>query len=287
MKITLLLLMLLFAVLRAFSQVTQVGLSATNSGEDIVISWTPSQGTLQSSPVVGPGASWSTVGTQNPTNILITGGARFFRVGGDSSSSNMVGFATVTVPPGYSLLANPLDAGVTNGANEIMPILDGELILTWNGVQFIEVMYDSTAGGWVLGDDVTKTVPPSLRPGVGFFFFNPNPIATNFTFIGQVVPRPSGTNVVILESGYNLYGSALPATVAQITNPPVSLPVLDGMQILLWSGTNYNEVMFDSGAGGWVLADDVTKTTAPPYSIGEGFFLFNGSDGRVWVQSLP
>ena len=203
-------------------------------------------------------------------------------------SLNIVGYATVSVAPGFSLMANPLSAGVTNGANEIMPILDGEQILTWTGTSFSEAMYDSGAGGWVMADDVTKTVPPSLPPGVGFFFFNPNPAATNFTFVGQVVPGPSSTNTLTLPSGFSLIGSPLPATVAQITNPPVSLPVLDGMQILQWSGTKFNEVMFDSGAGGWVLADDVTKTTAPPYSIGSGFFFFNPNPtSNPWPQSLP
>ena len=203
-------------------------------------------------------------------------------------SLNIVGYATVSVPAGYSLLANPLSAGVTNGANEIMPILDGEQILTWNGASFTEVMYDSGAGGWVKADDVTPTGPPSLPPGKGFFFFNPNATATNITFVGQVVPGPSSTNTLSLAPGYSLIGSPLPATVAQITNPPVSLPVLDGMQILQWGSGKYSEVMFDSGAGGWVKADDVTPTTAPPYAIGSGFFFFNpNATASAWNQSLP
>src|SRR5689334_10593256 len=95
-------------------------------------------------------------------------------------SLNIVGYATVTIPPGYSLLANPLSVG-TNGANEIMPILDGETILTWNGTSFVQVGYDSGAPvpGWVGADGTTPAVPPSLPPGKGFFFFNPNSAATN------------------------------------------------------------------------------------------------------------
>ncbi len=83
---------------------------------------------------------------------------------GNVCSSNIVGYAKVTIEPGYNLLSNPLSAGVTNGANEIMPILDGEQILTWNGVTFLEVMYDSGAPvpGWVQADDKTPAAPPSL-----------------------------------------------------------------------------------------------------------------------------
>jgi hypothetical protein len=237
----------------AFAQ-GAVSLSAAISGDHIVVSWTPSGGTLQSSPVVGPAAVWSTVGTQNPTNIIIAGGAGFFRVGDGPYSLNIVGFATVTVPPGYSLLGNPLDAGATNGANEIMPILDGELIATWSGASFTQVGYDSGFGGWVGADGRTAARPPSLPPGEGFFFFNPNATPTNMTFVGEVVPGPGRTNQLYLPPGYSLLGSPLPATVSQITNSPVSLPILDGMQILQWDGRKYQLTGFDSGFGGWVVA---------------------------------
>jgi hypothetical protein len=276
-----------FNLARAGQQL--VVLSATAMGNNIVIAWTPSGGTLQSSPTVGPGTTWSAVGTQNPTNLPITGGATFFRVGGGPYSSNMVGFATVTVPPGFSLLANPLDAGATNGANEIMPILNGESILMWNNRgSFDGVMYDSTAAGWVSADGATPAQPPSLPPGKGFFFFNPNPTPTNFTFVGQVVPGPSSTSCMNLDPGYSLIGSPLPARVDTITNAPVQLPVIDGMNIVEWNAGKYVLTIYDSVAGGWVQMDDMTPSVAPPYSIGQGFFFFNsGATAVPWCQSLP
>ena len=60
--------------------VAPITLLASTSGANMEIWWTPSGGTLQSSPVMGPGATWSAVGTQNPTNIPVATGARFFRV---------------------------------------------------------------------------------------------------------------------------------------------------------------------------------------------------------------
>jgi len=62
------------------SVVPPVTLSATTAGANLKISWTPSGGTLQSSPVIGPGATWSMVGKQNPTNVPVVIGAKFFRV---------------------------------------------------------------------------------------------------------------------------------------------------------------------------------------------------------------
>jgi len=201
-------------------------------------------------------------------------------------SLNIVGYATVNVPSGYSLLANPLSGGATNGANEVMPIIDGELILTWNGSKFNQTGYDSGFGGWVGADGTTASQPPTLPPGQGFFFFNPG-AATNVTFVGQVVPGPSSTNTLTLPSGYSLVGSPLPATVTTITNTPVSLPVIDGMLILTWDGAKYTQTGYDSGFGGWVQADGTTAGVAPPYAIGQGFFLFNPGAPAAWKQSLP
>ena len=110
-------------------------------------------------------------------------------------SLNIVGYATVTIPAGYSILANPLSTGATNGANEIMTPIDGEQILTWNQATagYNSVSYLSAFGGWV-DDQLAAANPPSLPPGVGFYFKNPN-AATNITFAGQVVPNPGSTNV--------------------------------------------------------------------------------------------
>jgi hypothetical protein len=201
-------------------------------------------------------------------------------------SLNIVGYATLNLPAGYSMLANPLSAGVTNGANEIMPIIDGEIILTWGGTKFVQTGYDSGFGGWVGADGTTASVPPSLPPGKGFFFFTPS--ATNITFVGQVVPNPGSTNTATLAAGYNLVGSTIPATVGAITNAPVNLPVIDGMIILQWDASKqkYVQTGFDSGFGGWVGADGTTASVAPPYNIGTGFFLFS-PQASTWNQSLP
>jgi len=58
-------------------------LTATLSGGNVVISWSPAGGTLQSSLKVGAGAAWTAVGTANPSAPIPIAGAadKFFRVG--------------------------------------------------------------------------------------------------------------------------------------------------------------------------------------------------------------
>ena len=61
---------------------TQAKLAASVSGGNISISWSPAGGTLQSSPTLGAGATWTPVGTANPATVPLSGGsAKFFRVG--------------------------------------------------------------------------------------------------------------------------------------------------------------------------------------------------------------
>jgi hypothetical protein len=50
------------------------------SGANVTISWSPAGGTLESSPTLGAGATWSTVGTSNPATIAIGAGDLYYRV---------------------------------------------------------------------------------------------------------------------------------------------------------------------------------------------------------------
>jgi hypothetical protein len=54
-------------------------LTATRSGNSLIVSWTPAGGTLVSSPVL-PATSWTTLSTTNPATIPITGSKLFMRV---------------------------------------------------------------------------------------------------------------------------------------------------------------------------------------------------------------
>ena len=194
-----------------------------------------------------------------------------------------MGYAAVAIPGGISLMANPLNAGLTNGANEIGLLVDGETIVTWNGLGFDSYTYSLNLAGWIDASS-QPTTAPSLPPGKGFFFFNPGP-ATNITFTGLIVPSPGTTNRVTLLPGYSLVGSPLPATVANITSAPVSVPLIDDMQILTWNGTNYVFSSYDSALGGWVDAN-FRPTAAPSYKLGQGFFIFNPGPAVTWAQSL-
>jgi len=211
-------------------------------------------------------------------------------------SLNIVGYATVSAPAGYSILANPLSGGQTNGANEILPPITGMAVLTWNGAGFDYASYQPAFNpppgtGWV-DVNLAPANPPSLPPGKGFFFQNPASTPTNITFVGQVVPGPSSTNTLALAPGYSMVGSPLPAAVTDITTSPVNLPKVPSEAVLTWNGSGYTTATYNPAfnpppGSGWVDAN-LAPIAAPSYSIGEGFFFQNPNNTAInWVQSLP
>jgi len=52
--------------------------------------------------------------------------------------------------------------------------------------------------------------------------------------VGQIVAAPSSTDCQAVSPGFSLISSPLPANVADISEAPVSLPLIDGMLVLTW-----------------------------------------------------
>jgi len=209
-------------------------------------------------------------------------------------SLNVVGYVNVDMPAGNFIYVNPLSAGVSNGASEIMPNLpDGSFVNTWNGSSFVTRYYDTSIGisanNWYLGDANTPANPPALPPGTGFFL-NPGNHFTN-TFVGNVTPGPGTTNTAALPAGNSLIGSRLPVGGAVTNSGPgqFSLPLVDGMFVNKWLGGSYQTFYYDSSIGisadNWYLSDAQTPGPVPSFNLGQGFF-FNPGGAVNWTQSL-
>jgi len=65
----------------SFVATTRARVSASVSGTNVVISWTPAGGHLETSPAInGAGVNWQSLGTANPSTNPITSGSQFWRV---------------------------------------------------------------------------------------------------------------------------------------------------------------------------------------------------------------
>jgi len=199
-------------------------------------------------------------------------------------SLNIVGYVNKSVPVGYSMLANPLKAGVTNGANEIMPIILDEQFLTWNGAGFNVVQYSSIFNDWIDPATLASAKPPALPPGTAFFYYTP--VATNLTFVGEVVPAPSTTNSLALPIGYSMIGSPMPVSLTDITSGTGSMPLVADMQVLNWNGAGFTTKQYSSIFNAWINPVDLSTVPAPALNIAEGFFYYTPV-ATNWSQSLP
>jgi hypothetical protein len=88
---------------------------------------------------------------------------------------------SMALPSGYSLIGSPLPAGsatISGGAVQL-PIIDGMIILQWNGVGYTYSSYDIGFGGWI-DDGFSPVIEPSYNVADGLFYYNPG-LATNWS----------------------------------------------------------------------------------------------------------
>jgi len=226
-------------------------------------------------------------------------------------SLNIVGYANVQNPVGFSFQSAPFSAGVTNGANEVLPPnpfdiglgygpYDGNQLLIWNRTAFQwdpYVLDSSKPSGFSVGG--VGVPAPIIAAGQGYLYNNQDVLSTN-VYAGNV---RTGTNVVTFTGTGNTFfaaGSPLPyaggvGTALNITN------VFDvGLGYGPWDDSQVQTPQITGGniTGFDIYIFDSTKTTGfkyanqsiapePQIAIGQGFFFNNqaGSD-LVWTQVL-
>lgn len=220
-------------------------------------------------------------------------------VAGDAVYSiNVVGYVTKSVPPGFSILVNPLRNTATNTVEGIIPsvppgvtppVPDGTVVYVWA----VAGGYDNTTYYW---NDPTTPDPMAgaswypegltIDPGRGFFIFNPSASAISITFVGDVL---EGNLTNTLPTGFSLQGSKVP----QETNVTVmGIMPNDGDVIYQYvNGAGYNPSTFYRDdvsnpplLGTWYPSpEDPYTGVGPVPQVGEGFFYFNS--GNAWRPS--
>jgi len=116
-------------------------------------------------------------------------------------SANIVGYVNLFLPPGLSLIANPLLA-YDNSLGSLIPTApDGAQVLTYlPGVGYEVSTFDALAGAWSNPD-------LKLPPGRGFFYNNASPDIVSHTFVGEV---RTGTLINHLPAGFSTEGALVP-----------------------------------------------------------------------------
>jgi glyoxylate utilization-related uncharacterized protein len=188
-------------------------------------------------------------------------------------SVNAVGYVNLSLPAGFSLIANPLQ-GTNDQLSTVIPTApDGAQVLTWDAAQ---QRFNSAS---VFDGDVNQWFPNgTMSVGKGAFIFLPS--AATITFVGEV---PQGTLSNPVSANYSLLANIVPQS---ISLSAASFPAQDGDQYLTWNRAQqrYNPALvYDGDANEWFGPSGAAQPTP---EVGEGFFYFTTGGARNWVRSF-
>lgn len=207
-------------------------------------------------------------------------------------SLNAVGYVTVTMPPGFCMISCQLQttnntvAGLLNDASGVY---DGCNVYKWvnSGSRYEIDTGDSqgssySANGWDNNGTIT------MNPGEAIWFQNEFTTNVSVTFVGTV---PQGTNVVTLNSGFNMASSPVPFSGDLVTNMGLTnYNYYD--TVYVWNnpgGGNrgaYTISQSDTqgGSSGYMSQWD---TPDPQLQVGQGFWYQNNNGGPQGNLSGP
>lgn len=182
-------------------------------------------------------------------------------------SVNAVGYVNLSLPAGYSLIANPLN-GTNNLLSTIMPnVPEDTLIYKFNPVTQQFANANQFFGGFGWFPDTT------LAPGEGAFIGLPS--ATTLTFVGEV---PQGNLVNPVPANFSLRSSQVPQT-GNLTASLGYVPNEDDI-VYQWDRATQRYLNANQffGGFGWFPSD-------PNIAVGESFFI-QTSSAHNWTRTF-
>jgi len=178
-------------------------------------------------------------------------------------SVNAVGFVNVNVPPGFSMIANPL-----LGADSKIPTLFAGVP---NGTSIYK--FNANTGNYVINNYFFGWGDPNmtLSPGEGAFIFNPNASAMTITFTGEVM---QGALSNPISAGFSILSSQVPQS-GQL-DTALGFPVSNGDSIY----------KYNNATGAYEISNYFFGWNTPPVvNVGESFFAFKSS-ATTWNRAF-
>jgi hypothetical protein len=197
-------------------------------------------------------------------------------------SVNAVGYVNVSLPPGFAMVSNPLNAGAGNNTvGKLFSNITGGVPTGFKVFSFNETtgLYN-TAATYLpgVGFSPAGSANVEILPGTGVFTFNPNPAASaplTLTFVGEVAQGNLSLN---LPQGFSIKANQVP----QAGKPDTyGLPGTPGDKIFRFNKTTqlyYTASTFVAGPG-WLPATQ-------PIDVGEAFFLYRATSAGTWARTF-
>ena len=238
-----------------------------NDRGDVVVSWS-GKGVLKRADADGRFKPVRTRGTSYVTQPVEE--QEIFQVEGPVVSVNIVGYVNLSLPPGLSLIANPLYYTNNTVAFWWPNAPDGAQVLKYlpETGDYEVSTFDGISGTW-------SNPEFEIGIGQGFFFRNTSSETILQTFIGEVL---QGTLVNPLPAGLSMKGSLVPQ--AGSINTVHNIPGRDGEVIKFW-------VNDGQGDGDYILSvfsgPDNAWVPDLNLGVGQGFWI-EKQRAEAWVR---
>ena len=191
---------------------------------------------------------------------------RFYRVLSGTVCSNVIGYASISVPPGYSLIANPLHAP-SNAVSAILPDMVDDTALNKFDTHLFKLTENAVKNDrWANPDE-------TLSPGEGAIFLNPTSDFKNINFVGEVL---QGELLRPIASGFSIHSSQIPKPGR--LHADLGFPIQEGDVVHLFDRDHQKYVIYEYDRKKW-------DSNPPILGVGESFWIGKTTPGN-WVQTL-
>lgn len=186
---------------------------------------------------------------------------RFYRtMTGETRSLNVIGFVTVTLAPGFSMVANPFNAPSNTIPNLFKGLPEGTAVNKFDTRLFGLNENIFKDGKW-------SNTYESLTPGEGAILFNPTSDYVPLNFVGEVLEEDFSMPV---PAGFSIRSSLVP--LPGRIHADLGFPIADGDVIHLFDRNDQKYVLYPYDPEKWTQ-------NPPTIGAGEAFWVAKTSPG--------
>ena len=187
-------------------------------------------------------------------------------------SANIVGYATLTLQPGFNLIANQFDLDGNGTNNTVSGVFGTNLppnstIYAFNGSGY-DIASFSSRSGWDFPNNL-------INPGRGFWINNPNASAVTVTISGQVLTGTLPNGNVPAAGGFAIVSSVVPQ--AGLLQTDLGYTPVANDTVYAYNNTGNYDISSFSARSGW-------SPSEPTIAVGQGFWL--STTGNTWTRTF-
>lgn len=192
---------------------------------------------------------------------------RFYRIlVGSEYSENTFGYVTITLPPGFSSIANPLKSSAGTVGTLFADMPDGTKFHKFDPLNFVVTENGVSQGKWARPSD-------RFLPGEGGIIFNPTSDYRPLSFVGNVMQGSISTPI---PSGFSMRSSLIPRPGRLMAD--LGFPAVEGDVIHLYDRDKQAYALYPYDPEKWAAE-------SPVIGVAESFWVAKAVPG-TWKQSL-